>query len=107
MHYVHSEKLHTITPMSHCCLNPGRKLLTQLSWEQPKQSLSFKQKTGQFSVLASLADINVEGIADIDTVKAATTARTEEKRIVCEDVEEYEINLRGTVGRHLALYADY
>jgi hypothetical protein len=36
-------------------------------------------------VLASLDISATEGIADIDTVKAAITARTLEKRIVFED----------------------
>jgi hypothetical protein len=37
--------------------------------------------------------------ADIDVVKAAATAKTEEKRIVCEDVMWGEIDLARTVGR--------
>lgn len=56
------------------------------------------------------ADIDVsatEGIADIDIVKVATAARTEEKRIVYEDLKEDQVNLKGTEGRRLALYADY
>lgn len=76
---------------------------------QPKQSISFRQKIGQFSV-PSLVDIDLsvtEGITDIGTVKVATAARTKEKRIVCEDVKEDQINLKGTVGRCFALYADY
>jgi hypothetical protein len=67
------------------------------------------QKTAQS--LASLADIDVSatrGIADIDTVKAATTARTIEKRIVCGDVIGGSIKFNGSRKTpHLALYAEY
>jgi hypothetical protein len=38
-------------------------------------------------------------LADSDAVKAAATARTEEKRIVCEDVMWGETDLARTVGR--------
>ncbi|KAG1743337.1 uncharacterized protein EDB91DRAFT_242765 [Suillus paluster] len=38
-------------------------------------------------------------LADIDAVKAAATARTKEKCILCEDVIWDQINLTGTVGR--------
>lgn len=61
-------------------------------------------------MLASLADIDVSvtvGMADIDTVKAAATARTSEKRIICEDVIGDQIDLKGKVGRRLALYTEY
>jgi hypothetical protein len=87
------------------CFNPKRKIRTQLVLPQPEteQSLSCVQNEGQpSSVLASLT----EGIADIDTVKAATT-RTTEKRIFFEDVKEDKTNLEGTAVRHLTLYADY
>jgi hypothetical protein len=38
-------------------------------------------------------------LAYIDAVKAAATAMTEKKRIVCEDVMWSEIDLDGTAGR--------
>lgn len=46
-------------------------------------------------------------MADIDTAKAAMTARTKEKRIVCEDVIGDQMNLKETIGGRLALYAEY
>jgi hypothetical protein len=49
----------------------------------------------------------VSSAAEIDTAKAATTATTKEKRIVCEDVIGVRINLKETVGGRLTLYAEY
>jgi hypothetical protein len=47
-------------------------------------------------------------LAYIDAVKAAATARTEEKRIICEDAMWSEIDLDGTVGkRRLVIWARY
>lgn len=64
---------------------------------QPEQSLSYTQTTAHV----------VSSVAEIDTAKAATTARTKEKRIVCEDAIGVRINLKETVGGRLTLYAEY
>jgi hypothetical protein len=65
-----------------------------------------KQNRGHLSaVVAVVAPAKSAGIADIDDVKAATTARTiaEEKRIVCDSCDMGSSNsARNSIGRRLA-----
>lgn len=55
----------------------------------PQHWLLFVQKVAHESVsLADTGALAARGVADIDTVKAATTVRTMEKRIFCEGLFE-------------------
>jgi hypothetical protein len=60
------------------CIDPGHKVLTHFSIRHPLHWLLCRQKRGQPSLSAVLANI--------DPVKAATVARTKAKRMVREDV---------------------
>lgn len=69
--------------------------------QQFVHATSLRQRKGQSSLTLPTAGIRVDAV-DTDTVEAATTARSIEKRIVCEDVIWVQIDLPlKTVGGRL------